>query len=37
MYIFRVYEKLALRIKSEKAVAKLTGEAPPDKAPTKKS
>jgi uncharacterized linocin/CFP29 family protein len=28
MYIFRVYEKLALRIKSEKAVVKLTGEAP---------
>jgi|HubBroStandDraft_4_1064222.scaffolds.fasta_scaffold126490_1 uncharacterized linocin/CFP29 family protein len=37
MYIFRVYEKLALRIKSEKAVVKLTGEAPPDKAPSKKS
>jgi uncharacterized linocin/CFP29 family protein len=29
MYIFRVYEKLALRIKSEKAVVKLTSEAPP--------
>ena len=37
MYIFRVYEKLALRIKSEKAVVKVTGEAPPDKAPSKKS
>jgi uncharacterized linocin/CFP29 family protein len=35
-YVFRVYEKLVLRIKSGKAVVKLTGPAPADKAPADK-
>jgi uncharacterized linocin/CFP29 family protein len=35
-YIFRVYEKLVLRIKSGKAVVKLTGPAPAGKAPADK-